>query len=141
MLLLTLFIVELMMKFLSLLCLFLCVSFDAIACTKHDGAYYKINPKALQEAIKQCPNKAPKLVSCDELQNIAIKTNELVYELRISPQAYGQTILNLQEIIANQASRLLKDEHQADLKESFDKNNQILKERLAIVNWLESPES
>ena len=129
------------MKFLSLLFIFLCVSFDVIACSKHDGAYYKINPKALQEAIKQCPNKAPKLVTCNELQNIAIKTNEFVYELRISPQAYGQTILNLQETIAKQASRLLTDEHQADLKESLDKNNQMLKERLAIVNWLESPES
>lgn len=120
----------------SALGLLLSVSLNVMACTPHDEQYYRIHPKALQEAVAECPGKAPKLLNCDELHNIAIKVNELVYELRMSPQGYGKSILALQETIASQELA-----HQPDIKPMLDKNKLELRERLAIVNWLESPVS
>lgn len=130
-----------MMKSISLLVMVLCVSVDANACISHDQGYFKTHPKALQEALTQCPDKAPKLVQCDELQKIAVKINDLVNELRMSPQGYGQTLLNLQEKIATQMASLPEASEKSELKDSLDKDNQELQERMAVVNWLESPES
>lgn len=118
-----------------LLPLFL-VTLSLSGCSPHDAQYYREHPKALQEAIAGCPAKAPQLVDCDELHQIAIQVNDYVYELRMSPQGYGKTILSLQETIAKQ-----KSAHQAPTTTLLDKNKQELRERLAIVDWLESPAS
>lgn len=112
------------------------VTISLTGCSPHDARYYREHPKALQEAIAACPATAPQLVDCDVLHQIAIQVNDYVYELRMSPQGYGKTILSLQEIIAKEASG-----HQANRKGLLDKHLQELRERLAIVNWLESPAS
>lgn len=112
------------------------VSISLTGCSPHDARYYREHPKALQDAIAECPVKAPKLVNCEVLHQIAIQVNDYVYELRMSPQGYGRTILSLQETIAKQVSS-----DQANTKEALEKNKQELRERLAIVNWLESPAS
>jgi hypothetical protein len=114
----------------------LLVSLGMTGCTQHDEQYYRLHPQALQDAIAQCPEKAPKMVTCEALHKMAIQVNEWVYELRMSPQGYGQTILALQEEIARQEQR-----QQNEDKQSLEKNKQILRERLAIVSWLESPAS
>lgn len=124
------------MKNVGVLLLLLSVSMSLTGCGPRDARYYREHPKALQEAIAQCPARAPALVDCEALHQIAIQVNEYVYELRMSPQEFGKTILSLQETIAKQASS-----DPADLKPILDKNKQALRERLAIVNWLESPAS
>lgn len=107
-----------------------------MGCRPHDAQYFKLHPKALQDAVAACPSRAPKLVSCDALHQIAIEVNELVYELRMSPQGFGQSILALQASIAKQEMS-----HQADMQSTLEKNKQELKARMAIVRWLESPTS
>ncbi len=124
------------MKNVGVWLLLLSVSMSLTACGPRDARYYREHPKALQEAIAECPARAPALVDCDALHQIAIQVNEYVYELRMSPQGFGKTILSLQETIAKQASS-----QQADHESLLDKNTKALKERLAIVNWLESPAS
>ena len=124
------------MKNVGILLLLLSVSMSLTGCGTRDARYYREHPKALQEAIAECPAHTPALVDCEALHQIAIQVNEYVYELRMSPQEFGKTILSLQETIAKQASS-----HQADLQPLLDKNKQALRERLAIVNWLESPAS
>lgn len=112
------------------------VTLTATACTTQDEQYFNVHPKALQEAIAACPDKAPKYVSCDSLRELAIKVNELVYELRMSPQGFGKSILSLQEKIAAEESG-----HESVAESVLEKNKAELRERLAVVGWLESPVS
>lgn len=124
------------MKFYSRLALLCCVALMTTACTAQDEQYFSVHPKALQEAIAACPAKAPKSVSCDSLRELAIKVNELVYELRMSPQGFGKTILSLQEKVAAEAL-----DNQPATKLLLSKDQTELSERLAVVGWLESPVS
>lgn len=124
------------MKNIGVFLLLLSVSLSLTGCSPRDARYYREHPKALQEAIAECPAHAPTLVNCEALHQIAIQVNDYVYELRMSPQGFGKTILALEETIAKQESS-----DQADIKPLLDKNKQELRERLAIVNWLESPAS
>ena len=118
-----------------------CVSMLLLACSTKDEQYFRTNPQALFKSIKMCPAKQPSLVSCEQLTNIAAAMNELAYQLQISPQNFGKKILSLQETLAKQQSDLKANPNQADLKETISKNEQSLAERLAVVRWLESPES
>ncbi len=122
------------MRYLLLFCAWL----NLTACSTQDQSYFSVHPKALQEAISRCPDEAPKQVSCDELHQLALTVNAYVYELRMSPQDYGQKILALQETIARQQQAL---KTHADVQTALLKNQAELRERLAIVNWLEAPES
>lgn len=112
------------------------MSLSLVACGARDEAYYRVHPKALQDVIADCPQKAPLLVSCDVLHQIALHVNDYVYELRMSPQGYGQSILSLQEKIAQQERS--KNE---EVERAMNQNKQELQERLAVVSWLESPAS
>lgn len=103
--------------------------------------YYRLHPLALQAAFKACPESSPRGVSCDELNQVVTHVNELAYQLRSDPQGFGQTILALQESIATQEAALHKNPHQPTLKETLDASRIALKEKLAIVKWLESPAS
>lgn len=116
--------------------LILPVILTLFGCNAHDERYYREHPNALQAVIENCPDQAPKLVSCEVLRQIATQVNDYVYELRMSPQGYGKTILVLQETIAHQMHS-----HQLDIQTDLENNIQELKDRLAIVNWLESPAS
>lgn len=111
------------------------------ACSAQDEHYYSMNPQALQQAIKQCPAQPPKKITCDELERIAARINLLAFELRSNPQGYGQDILSLQQVMAKQEEALKQNANQPELKVSFNKNKKLLQERIAIVRWLESPES
>jgi hypothetical protein len=107
----------------------------------HDELYYSGHPNALQHAIEKCPENAPNLVSCEKLSEIASRLNESAYLLRVDPQGYGKKILELQEQIAEQEAALRTSADQPQVKVVLDENKRILQERLAIVKWLESPES
>ncbi|KTC78401.1 hypothetical protein [Legionella brunensis] len=123
-------------------CLFLiCLSILSTACSAQDEAYYRQNPQALQQAVKNCPNKKPTQISCEQLAILAESVNELAYQLQINPQAFGKKILALQETLAKQQIELKNNPNQPDLKNLIEENKKNLAERLAIVKWLESPES
>ncbi|MBA2653262.1 MAG: hypothetical protein H0U73_13510 [Tatlockia sp.] len=124
------------MKYLFMACALLLV-----ACSPPNEAYYQRNPQALQEAIKNCPAKNPSNLSCEQLKAIALKINELAYQLQVNPQAFGKKILALQETIAVQKTELAGKANQSVLKETLEKNKQLLDQCMAIVQWLESPES
>ncbi|WED44053.1 hypothetical protein [Legionella cardiaca] len=116
-------------------------SMTLTACTVQDENYYRRNPKALQQAVKNCPNQKPSRLSCEQLAIVAESVNELAYQLQMSPQAFGKEILQLQETLAKQQVELENNPNQPELKSLIEKTKQNLAERLAIVKWLESPES
>ncbi len=110
------------------------------ACSPQNEKSYLGNPKALQEAMKQCPERAPKKVSCEKIQEMATRINQLAYKLRVDQQAYGKDILALQETITTQRSTLEKHPDQVALQQSLKQNERHLQEHLAVVRWLASPE-
>lgn len=112
------------------------------SCTVKDEQYYWQHPKDLQQALKNCPTSSPpKGFSCDEMNQLAKQMNELAYQLQYNPQGFGQQILLLQETIAQQEAALKLNQAMPETKSSLAKNKQNLKQRLAVVKWLESPES
>lgn len=126
-----------MMKYLFLLCTPLIL----VACATQDENYYRKNPQALQQAVKNCPNKSSSEVSCEQLMKLAENINELAYQLQINPQGFGKKILTLQENLAKQQADLQDNPNQPELRKMIEQNKQQLVERLAVVKWLESPES
>lgn len=111
------------------------------ACSNQDENYYRHNPQALQDVIKNCTNNPSATLNCDKLTVIANEINELTYQLQLNPQGFGKKILELQQTLAAQQASLQDNPNQVNLRESIEKNKQQLAERLAIVKWLESPES
>lgn len=112
-----------------------------VACTTKDEQYYRVNPKELQSALKQCPSQQPPQVSCEQLKVIASQVNELAYSLQVSPQGFGNKIIALQVQLAQQRANLEKNPDKSDLRQSIASIQEELTNRLAIVKWLESPES
>jgi|GEM_PF-1326620 len=110
------------------------------ACSPENEQKYSIHPKKLQQAMSQCPEHPPKDISCEQLSNISMRVNQLVYKLRLDQQAYGQDILALQSMITEQRSALEKNPNKAELNLSLKKNQKLLQEHLAVVRWLASPE-
>ncbi|MDF1683213.1 MAG: hypothetical protein P1U36_01005 [Legionellaceae bacterium] len=110
------------------------------ACSSENEQKYSTNPKALQQAMKQCPDHPPKNISCEQLSNISMRVNQLAYKLRLDQQAYGKDILALQSMITEQRSALEKNPNKAELNKSLKNNQKILQEHLAVVRWLASPE-
>lgn len=120
---------------------FLLTLLSISVCMADVNHYYKQNPLALQKAMRACPDTQPRGVSCDQLKIIAEQINQSAQELRMDPQGYGQRILALQALVVKQSSEVKKGEAHSELQTSLKKNTQQLQERLAIVKWLESPES
>jgi len=110
------------------------------ACSSENEQKYSTNPKALQQAMKQCPDHPPKKISCEQLGNISTRVNQLAYKLRLDQQAYGKDILALQSMITEQRSALEKNPNKAELHQSLKDNQKRLQEHLAVVRWLASPE-
>lgn len=109
-----------------------------VACSAHDENYYLSNPLTLQQALNKCPGQQGQL-SCDQLKILALRVNEFAYQLRMDPQNFGKQILGLQETLAMNNDNFERNPTQSNLKAEINKNKQELKERLAVVKWLESP--
>lgn len=116
-------------------------SISLAACKTQDEAYYRRNPQALERALQNCPRNHPPNVNCEQLVAIAIEVNELVYQLQANPQIFGKKILALQEQLAKQQANLQLNPNQPALEQEIGQIKQQLGQRLAIVKWLESPES
>ncbi len=116
-------------------------SFVSVACTVHDEQYYRLHPNELQKAIVGCPGHQTADISCEQLTAVASHINQLVYQLRSNPQAFGKQILMLQETIAQQQAMEKKVSLLPETNALLIDNQRRLKEHLAIVKWLESPAS
>lgn len=121
--------------------LLIILTFWIAACSAHDEHYYRQHPNALQDALKKCDEQESKALNCAQLREMALRMNELAYQLRGDPQNYGKQILALQQTVATQELELEKNSNQPELQTLLNKNKAQLKERLAVVKWLESPES
>ena len=110
-------------------------------CNAHDEHYYNLHPNELQKAIVECSKNQSAQENCEQLKETASQVNKLAYQLRLDPQEFGKKILSLQEKIAKQEASLRDASHPPELESLLIKNKQHLKERLAIVKWLESPAS
>jgi hypothetical protein len=125
--------------FLSTLILFL------TACQKHDLQFYRTHPRALQTAMDQCPSQNASNPSCEELSRVALDINKLVFELQQNAQLFGVHLMGLQaELATLQAeakSNSLSLEKRKDLTKKIKAMQEDLSMRLAVVEWLESPES
>ena len=119
----------------------LIVILGLVACSKKDEQFYRSNPKELQRALKICPDKQPEGLTCDQMEQLGRRMNNLAYQLQYSPQGFGQKIMVIQEAIAKQKMELKNKGANSELKESLRQNENDLADYLAVVKWLESPES
>ena len=117
------------------------IALGLTSCNEKNEQYYMSNPKELQKAIKGCPNEQPQGLNCKDLEQLGDRMNSLAYQLQSNPQGFGNKILALQQTIANQQSELKKDDANKELKTSLQQNQHDLVDFLAVVKWLESPES
>lgn len=106
-----------------------------------ESEYFHLNPEALQKSLNECPHRAPEGVSCEQLSVIALDVNQLVSELKTDPQAFGYSILLLQQNIATQELKIKNNPSQPELITILEKDKLELAHRMAIVKWLESPAS
>ena len=104
-----------------------------VGCELRDKHYFQVHPEALKQAMERCPEISPSRISCEALGKIAEEINKLAYALQKNPPEFGQSIMALQNELAALTE---KDDPLkiASLKEQ-------LSMRLALVAWLESPES
>lgn len=111
-----------------------------VSCSEKNEQYYRSHPKELQQALKTCPAVNPPSMTCDALQELGQSMNSLAYSLQSSPQGFGAKILALQETIAKQ-ELALKNNKDAEGTAALTQNKKQLANYLAVVKWLESPES
>lgn len=121
--------------------IFLLMSLSASVCMAYDEDYYRLNPNVLQKVVMACPAVKPKDMTCSEVNGIAQQMNALANELRRDPQVFGQQVLQLQETIAKDTLKLKEVPKSAALYLALEENKHLLKGRLAVIKWLESPES
>lgn len=114
--------------------------FGLTACDNKNENYYLSHLPELQKAIKSCPNQTPPQLSCEQVDAIGRRINVLAYQLQMSPQGFGSKILALQQTIAQQELELKKGKNE-ELSASLKQNKHDLTDYLAVVKWLESPES
>ncbi|MCW8397734.1 hypothetical protein OQJ26_02895 [Legionella sp. PATHC038] len=126
-----------MNKYLAVLFVILGVT----SCSQDNEHYYKSHPNELQQAIKSCPQRQPRGLTCDQLEALANRMNQLAYQLQLSPQGFGKKILVLQETIAKQQNQLKTEATNANLQAELTKNKSDLTDHLAVVKWFESPTS
>lgn len=111
------------------------------SCNQKDEQYYRNNMKELQKAIKACPNQQPEGLTCAQLGELNGRLTGLAYQLQYSPQGFGNKILAIQQTIADQRIKLKTDSSNEELKKALKQNELDLADYLAVVKWLESPES
>lgn len=109
-----------------------------VSCSVKEEQYYFSHPKEVQQALKSCPAQQPQGISCEQLQQIGERMNNLAYQLQSNPQGFGSKILALQETIAKQE---MEPKKASKTNASLIQNKHDLESYLAIVKWLESPES
>lgn len=110
-------------------------------CSAQNEYHYATNPEALIKALNQCPQKSPRQITCEKLSEVAQRINQLAYQLRADQQAFGKEVLALQETIITQRQMLEKNPSEISIQKHLERNERNLKEHLAVVRWLASPDS
>ncbi|RUR12367.1 hypothetical protein [Legionella sp. km772] len=116
------------------------VTLGLVACGAKDEQYYRSHPKEIQKGLESCPAKQPEGMSCQQLQQLGQRMNNLAFQLQSSPQGFGAKILALQESLAKEEQELSIKES-PELKQAIAQKKHTLAEYMAVVKWLESPES
>ncbi len=119
----------------------LLITLGLASCSAKNEYYYQTHPDELQQALKACPERQPQGLSCEHMEALATRMNELAYKLQMSPQGFGQKIIALQEAIAKEQSQLNTERNNENLEASLMKKKQDLADHLAVVRWFESPKS
>ncbi len=117
------------------------ITLGLTACSEKNEQYYRSNPAELQKAIKECPQTQPTGMNCEQIEQLGKRLNNLAYQLQFSPQGFGNKILAIQQAIAKQKLELAADGAKPKLKAALEQNERDLADYLAVVKWLESPES
>lgn len=112
-----------------------------VSCRHHGEEYYRSSPEVLQKAMKACPNVQPGSLTCEQLTELAKRLGNLAYQLQSNPQAFGNKILAIQQTIARLKQELETSGSNTQLKVELENNERDLLDCLAVVKWLESPES
>lgn len=121
-------------------CLLIGLSLILSSCSApKDEQYYRDNPRELQYLAKACPAQNTSNLTCEQLTKLALDMNKLAFELQMEPQHFGHKILNLQNSIYLEQKSLAAVPNSA-MQDALVKKQEELKQRLAIVKWLESPE-
>lgn len=116
------------------------LSLGLASCGAKDEQYYRSHPKEIQKNLSACPSQQPEGLSCQQLQKLGERMNSLAYQLQSNPQGFGAKILALQESIAQEELQL-KQNPGPELKLAIKEHKHTLADYLAVVKWLESPES
>lgn len=148
----------------SLICGFL------TSCTSKSDYYYLNNPTELVKILNRCikeglssdsildidkkltsneisldeqKNSSDKLSNelCNHFKSLYIMMQEEAHDLQLNPQDYGLNIIKLQEKLEIAKSLLNKGSDKPKLEKEIEKITRQLRIRLAIVKWLETPES
>lgn len=114
------------------------IALGLVSCSEKNEQYYLKHPKELQQALKTCHDKGQ---GCETIKQLAYRMNHLARELQYNPQGFGHKILSLQQTIATQELDINKNKAAPELMASLKQNKHELAECLAVVKWLESPES
>ncbi|MDP3560195.1 MAG: hypothetical protein Q8R79_07610 [Legionellaceae bacterium] len=106
-----------------------------LGCTPRDQHYYFQHPHALQKEALRCQAQSE---HCQNLQQWYAQMQQLASELSQDPQAFGQSIIQLQTQLAMHEDAVSLD---PSLQSVIDTEKQDIFMRLSVVKWLESPES
>jgi hypothetical protein len=117
-------------------CLLLIImTLGLVSCQEKDTQYYRHHIKELHAQALHCDSKGS--INCDVLDALSRHMNQLGQTLQISPQAFGNKILGLQQTIAMQKRTTTQDRSN---QPSIEDNQRQLTDLLSVVKWLESPE-
>lgn len=112
------------------------------SCSKHNDRWYLSHPAALQEALEACPERAPRDLSCQQLNELGVVINQYAEQLQANPQAFGQKIIAMQSDISRLEQQMQSASSKA-LKESLSFKIASIQKKLdfymATVRLLESP--
>lgn len=111
------------------------------SCYAKDESYYRSHPKELQTAMNDCPLKKPQGLTCSQIEELGNRMHRLAYQLQSNPPGFGKVILAMQETVAKQELELKQGSSTPEFLANLEKNKRELAEMLAVVKWLESPES
>lgn len=110
------------------------------ACQAKNEQYYRLHPDELQQALQQCMASEQSRNRCDSLWAIERDVRQLEFELKSNPQGFGQKIIRFQVRQVSLEKELQSHENKQKRLELNEISDQ-LEQYLAIVRWLESPES
>lgn len=111
------------------------------SCNAENEHYYRVHPEQLQKSVTQCEQQKSNSKKCQQLRMLAIEINQLAYALQRNPQAFGQDILKIQQKLAHLEQQQKKDQKSKEITLQIKQNKRLLSKYLAVVRWLESPES